>query len=122
MLDEKDRQWLEKSAGKEGAVRQALYLIIALFMLLMAAVNVLLAFKWGGLAHVSPLTLLRGWAGVFKPDAVYTGVYLRGLDRLTVAVIQFLVALFIGPLALFERRQRIRDQKTIGTLKRGGIW
>jgi hypothetical protein len=117
MLEASDRRWLEHEAGRQGTIARAVLLAVPVVMLLLVATNVLMAMQIGHLQGLHLTTLLKDWAVGTEWDRVYTGVYLKAMDRLDVAFLQLGVAAIGAAMAIMHRTQQGRCRRILAALE-----
>lgn len=117
MLDERDRRWLERSAGRDGAVREGVVVAVAILLVILGALNLALAAKLGSLQGYSLADLLNGWFTGVQADRQYSGEYFLALDRLTMSVLWWGTGLAAGILAAGKRFERRRARRILAVLQ-----
>ena len=76
---------MERSAGRPGLMRERVLQATAGIMLLLIIINVDLSARWAQIEGLEFSRVVSGWLSGFRPDGIYSGVYLRALVRLDAA-------------------------------------
>ena len=122
MLSDRDRKNLEGSVGKRGRLSLTTCIFACGFLLAMAALNLYLAARWAELQGHTLSDLLKGLLEGIQADRQYSGTYLRGLDRVEVAVVEIGVAIIGGAQGIVVSARQRLNRRVIAALKRHGAW
>src|SRR5438874_2201385 len=113
MLNDKDRRHLERWAGRDGAIAQAVVAVVAIGLLATAALNLALAASWGRLIGLGVPQLLSGWVHGVQWDHQYGGIYLKAMDRLEATVLDCGLSVVLVVAAAGGRAERVRTRNII---------
>lgn len=117
MLSDSDRRWLERAAGARGAATQRVWASATVFMLLAGLVNLGLAAYFGSREGCTLFDLAqRSFAG-FQVDRFYSGVYVKGIERLMLGSLQLGAAIVFGIMIATQRIERQRWQAVLRALR-----
>ena len=122
MLSEKHKKSLTRFEGKRGVLLLWLAIIAPVFLFVLGCLNLWSASRLGVVADLTLADLMRG---VFeeinvKREYTYSGVFLAGVQRINVALMQFGVAAILFPLSWSVAAIRKRDRAVIEALRRHG--
>ncbi|MFN3649011.1 MAG: hypothetical protein ACK47B_05465 [Armatimonadota bacterium] len=117
MLSDTDRNWLERAAGRDGSAAEKLLLFGAIFLVVAGSVNLILAVRIADLSDYSLAQIARGWLAGIELDRLYPGVYLKAVERLTVATLQWGLAASLALAFAGKRTTRRRHQRILQALQ-----
>ena len=88
----------------------------------MGILNLYTASKWGNIANLDNIDLVKMWFSGIDINSNYSGAFLKSLERLETAIMQLGFALVFGIVAYNAKIQRTAYSKIIEIFKNHNKW
>ena len=121
MITEKDRKDLSWHQTATGKIYSWCLFMIPFFILVMGVLNLELASRIGDRAGYNLGYLFQSWIAGVDVSTEYSGTYVKAMERLTTAVLQFGLTLVFSIAAYAHYRARKMNARILETLKQGGL-
>jgi hypothetical protein len=122
MIDEKDRRWLERCAGKEGVLFYRLEIATAVMCFAFGLIYLGVA-AWGAdLVGVRPGRVVELWVGGIKLEKTYSGFLISLFEKLQMGVLFLGAGLISLVMATDYGKEVARSKRLIAALKAADAW
>ena len=96
-------------------------IVAPIFLVIMGVLNLSLASRIGGNVGVELYQLFQGWIEGVDVTKQYYGMYVKAMERLTTALLQFGLAFVLSIVAYGYHRKRKMYARILETLTRSGM-
>ncbi|MGA1871380.1 MAG: hypothetical protein ACMUJM_22855 [bacterium] len=121
MITKKDIRALSAHKTRLGKISGWVIIILPFFFLIIGVLNLRLAAKIGGYSGYDLKTLSYNWYKGIEVNKQYSGIYLKAMDRFSIAVFDFGTALILSIVVLTLHKTKRMYSRILETLENANI-
>jgi len=121
MITKSDIKALKRHETRSGKIVNWISVITPIFLFVIGILNLHLASKIGINEGHSLWVLLQSWNEGISFNQQYSGVYLKAMERLETAFLDFGLSLILSIMAYGYHKTRRMNARILGTLKHSGV-
>ena len=121
MITDSDIKALRHYTTRSGKIANWMIVIAPIFLFVVGILNLYLAFKIGSNEGYSLWTLFQSWIEGINVNKQYSGLYLKAMERLGTALLQFGFSLILSIMVYGYHKTRRMNARILETLKHTGV-
>ena len=121
MITDSDIKALRRYKTRSGKIANWIIVIAPIFLFVVGILNLHLASKIGSNEGYSLWALFQSWIEGINVNKQYSGLYLKAMERLETALLQFGLSLILSIMAYDYHKMRKMNARILETLKHTGV-
>jgi fumarate reductase subunit D len=121
MITENDIKALRLHETRSGKIVNVAVIVAPIFLVIMGVLNLGLASRIGGNVGVELYQLFQSWIEGVDVTKQYHGMYVKAMERLTTALLQFGLAFVLSIVAYCYHRKKKMYARILKTLTSSGM-
>ena len=121
MITEKDIKTLKYHETRSGKITSIALIALPILLIIVGVLNLYIASRYGSNVKVDLFQLIQNWFEGIDVTKQYTGMYLKAMERLETAFLDFGLALILAPLSYGFHKIRKMYSRILKSLTNNGI-